>query len=207
MILKAHQGIAVVHDSSWHSSDSSSSLVKGHKRGTKNATDANKQTSTFRGKPQSSRLLKSKGKSAAGTSRKPQPRRLFQSERSPVTTEEKAMAVRKAEAVRSTRPHFTTVMKPSHVYKQFYMTLPLEFVNQNLFQIPVTALLQVTGSSKLWKVSIFCKLRRPNGQLGQVVTSGGWVDFVMDNNLEEADVSCLFVRVGHQSQPQRYPDV
>ncbi|PIA47557.1 hypothetical protein AQUCO_01400300v1, partial [Aquilegia coerulea] len=132
------------NDSSWNNSVSSSSLVKGHKRGTKknrkNANDDNQQTSKFRGKAQSSRLPCSRTKERvslvetkskenyAGTSRKLAYYHYFQSERRRVTPIEEIMALRKAEAVRSSRPNFIQVMKPYHVYTRFFVTLPRTFV-------------------------------------------------------------------------------
>ncbi|KAF5175808.1 B3 domain-containing protein [Thalictrum thalictroides] len=121
-------------DRSWHNSDSSSSSVKGHKRGT--------GKSNFQGNGKSTIHCRF----SLCTSRKLSYRRCFQSQRRPVTTVEKVMALQKALTVRSTRPYFIKVMTPSHVYRRIIMALPAKLVKQKFFRVPVTALLLVTGS-------------------------------------------------------------
>ncbi|PIA47532.1 hypothetical protein AQUCO_01400282v1 [Aquilegia coerulea] len=137
---------------------------------------------------------KSKGKSRlnptlSGTSKKLSYYRYFQSQRRPVTFEEEYLTLKKAQALErnSTKPHFIKVMKRTHVYMRFFMTIPPKFIRKNFSEVPEMALLRVTGKAKAWKVTIITK-GLDNLQPG---ISGGWADFVMENNLEKGD-ACLF---------------
>ncbi|KAL5704455.1 hypothetical protein ACHQM5_022884 [Ranunculus cassubicifolius] len=122
----------------------------------------------------------------AGSRQKLTYNRYFCSHRRKVTAEEKQHALRSAKAVKSTKPNFIAVMKPCHVYKRFYLTLPKNLICNYLSRQPESAFLRVPPSTKTWTVSI---LYKEHGQKGGI--SGGWARFVMDNNLEEGDV-CVF---------------
>ncbi|KAL5704503.1 hypothetical protein ACHQM5_022923 [Ranunculus cassubicifolius] len=129
------------------------------------------------------------GKSDADTAKsgsKLKYNRYFCSHRRHVTAEEKRNAVLSAQAVKLTKPNFIAVMKPCHVYKRFFLTLPKDVVRNYLSQKPGFAYLRAPPSMRTWTVSILYKEHGRNGGI-----SGGWAGFVMDNNLEEGDV-CVF---------------
>ncbi|KAK9691691.1 hypothetical protein RND81_09G212400 [Saponaria officinalis] len=106
------------------------------------------------------------------------------SNRRPVTEEEKASALRRAtEAL--TEGSFIVVMRPTGVYKRFYLNIPADWVHKNLSCQHQKVVLRV--GEKTW-VGMFHNYGR-RGHSGGLAT--GWKNFALQNNLEDSDV-CLF---------------
>ncbi|KAF5191207.1 B3 domain-containing protein rem16 [Thalictrum thalictroides] len=110
----------------------------------------------------------------------------FQSHRRPVIFEEVARALQSARAVRSHKPKFIRVMRPSHVYKRFFLSLPKKLIGKLFPRVPEIAFLHVPANARTWTVTVVHGPATNNSGL-----SGGWSKFVIDNNLEEGD-ACLF---------------
>lgn len=107
----------------------------------------------------------------------------FTSNRRPVTLDEKNNALLMAQAV-STTDSFTVVMRPTHVYKRFYMAIPASWMSKYLTLENQDVILRL--NEKTWITRFqFCKPRCSGG------LSGGWKNFAVDNNLDEFDV-CVF---------------
>ncbi|KAL3514573.1 hypothetical protein ACH5RR_027290 [Cinchona calisaya] len=105
------------------------------------------------------------------------------SQRRQVTEEEKEKAVNLAcLAAASSEYSFIIVMRPTHVYKGFYLSIPSEWAKAHLPNKSQDLTLQV--KDKTWKVRFY--KRDYGGGL-----AGGWKRFVDENFLEEFDV-CLF---------------
>uniref|UniRef100_A0A5B7C9C3 Putative B3 domain-containing protein REM16-like n=1 Tax=Davidia involucrata TaxID=16924 RepID=A0A5B7C9C3_DAVIN len=109
----------------------------------------------------------------------------FESNRRPVTEEEKEKALQMAHAA-STKDSFIVVMRPSHVYKCFFMTIPHEWMISHLPPRHRDLILRVEENT--WQVRFYYRV------YGAGLT-GGWKKFVIENNLEESDV-CLFELAG-----------
>ncbi|XAR64083.1 hypothetical protein NMG60_11024289 [Bertholletia excelsa] len=112
----------------------------------------------------------------------------YMSNRRLVTEEEKDNALQMAHAA-STKYSVLVVMRPSHVYKGFYMSIPSEWVISHLphKSQDVTLRLKENNSSisdKTWQARFYYRVY--GGGL-----TGGWKNFAVENNLEEFDV-CLF---------------
>lgn len=105
----------------------------------------------------------------------------FASNRRDITEVEKETALQQAQAA-STEDSFIVVMRPSHVYKGFFMSIPTEWSNGHLSRKIQDVILRV--GEKTWNVRIAYRAR--NGGL-----LGGWKKFAVENFLEEFDV-CLF---------------
>ncbi|KAH9758459.1 B3 domain-containing protein REM16 [Citrus sinensis] len=107
----------------------------------------------------------------------------FTSNRRPVTQDEKNNALLMAQAV-STTDSFTVVMRPTHVYKRFYMAIPASWMSKYLTLENQDVILRL--NEKTWITRFqFCKPRCSGG------LSGGWKNFAVDNHLDEFDV-CVF---------------
>ncbi|KAA8528581.1 hypothetical protein F0562_035936 [Nyssa sinensis] len=109
----------------------------------------------------------------------------FESNRRPVTKEEKEKALRMAHTA-STKDSFIVVMRPSHVYKGFFMTIPSHWATRHLPPRHQDLTLRVKENT--WKARFYYR----NHVAG---LAGGWKKFVFENNLEESDV-CLFELAG-----------
>ncbi|KAJ0085176.1 hypothetical protein Patl1_09048 [Pistacia atlantica] len=107
----------------------------------------------------------------------------FLSSRRPVSGDEKMNALQLAKAALTT-DSFLVVMKPTHVYKRFFMAIPAGWMTKHLTLENQDVILRV--NEKTWQVKFqFWKPRCCGG------LSGGWKNFAADNNLDEFDV-CVF---------------
>ncbi|KAL2459174.1 B3 domain-containing protein REM16 [Forsythia ovata] len=106
-----------------------------------------------------------------------------------VTQQEKEKAEEKAKAhAASLKNSFIVVMRPSHVYKGFYMSFPAEWSRVHLRPKSQDVVLRLKENA--WKARYHHK---KGGYSGGLI--GGWKKFVLDNFLEEFDV-CLFHLAG-----------
>lgn len=114
----------------------------------------------------------------------------YRSNRRPVTELEKAQTLRMAQEKASKFPNsFLVIMRPSGVYKRFFMSIPNEWKPKLVFRKGEEVILQV--EEKTW-VCKFCSCRSHGG------FQGGWKRFACENYLEEFDV-CLFVPAGRNN--------
>ncbi|KAL6868180.1 hypothetical protein ACP4OV_015025 [Aristida adscensionis] len=107
------------------------------------------------------------------------------SQRRPVTDVDIGLALKRATAFKSKNPFAMQTMKDTHVYVQFFMDLPREFVQESL---PKTSkkLTLWDPQGKPWEVSyVYCD------DTGVAAFSGNWGKFAVGNNLEKFDV-CIF---------------
>ncbi|KAH9615782.1 hypothetical protein KSS87_015158 [Heliosperma pusillum] len=108
----------------------------------------------------------------------------YVSHRRPVTSEEKEDALRRAnEAL--TEGGFIVVMRPTGVYKRFYLNIPAEWMHKNLPGRHKEVVLRV--GEKTWVTMFHYYGQR--GHSGGLAT--GWKNFAIQNNLEDSDV-CVF---------------
>ncbi|KAL0360764.1 UNVERIFIED_CONTAM: B3 domain-containing protein REM16 [Sesamum radiatum] len=105
----------------------------------------------------------------------------LKSRRREVTEEEKQRAQQMAVAV-SSENSFIVVMRASHVYKGFFMSIPAEWARLHLPNKSHDIELRVKDN--VWTAKYHYK-----GYGGGL--TGGWKNFVLENFLEEFDV-CLF---------------
>ncbi|XP_068655288.1 putative B3 domain-containing protein Os03g0621600 [Aristolochia californica] len=107
----------------------------------------------------------------------------FKSNRRPVTAEEKQRAIKLAQAVKPSNPHFISIMKKSHVTVKFFLTIPVTFTRKNSerFRNGDQQVLLHDPSGKVYPVTL-----RLTKYIGGV--SIGWSEFVLGNNLEKGDV-------------------
>ncbi|KAK1291182.1 hypothetical protein QJS10_CPB17g02550 [Acorus calamus] len=105
------------------------------------------------------------------------------SQRRSVTSKEKDRALQKAKNFTSKKPFFTVVMRPSYVYKAFFMYIPFNFVKKYISSETQDIILSDSNRRK-WSVK--CRVRGAAAGLGK-----GWSVFVEENKLEEGDV-CVF---------------
>lgn len=108
------------------------------------------------------------------------------SKRRPVTNEEKEKTWQLASAVKLANPSFRVMMRETHVYKRFFMTIPAEFVAEHLRGTWTAANLHIHNETGSW-LNVFCRCQGRSLGLHGVK----WRNFVEDNNLEEGDV-CIF---------------
>ncbi|KAG0601089.1 hypothetical protein M758_11G083100 [Ceratodon purpureus] len=110
---------------------------------------------------------------------------VWESRRRLVTECERQSALTASEELVTSRPSISVLMKPCHVYRGFWLTIPLEFSRQHLPPISVDITLQDTFGyqwAAKWVVS---------GHHSGV--GGGWAAFSLDHRLEEGDVCVLEV--------------
>ncbi|GMH04069.1 hypothetical protein Nepgr_005908 [Nepenthes gracilis] len=108
---------------------------------------------------------------------------LHASKRRPIAVEEKhaAMDIARSEL---TKESFIVVMRPTHVYKSFYLNIPSRWLTMLLIPCKKHDVhLHLQG--KTWETTL-----RFNSK-GRGGLSSGWQNFAVDNGLEEHDV-CLF---------------
>ncbi|XP_057721306.1 B3 domain-containing protein REM16 [Arachis stenosperma] len=108
---------------------------------------------------------------------------LYVSQRRPVTEEEMNSTLQMAKAA-CTDDSLCVVMRPTHVYKRFFVSLPNKWILQHIPPRTQDIILRVVHSEWLAKYSY----HNPRNTGG---LSGGWKRFTLDNNLEEYDV-CVF---------------
>ncbi|KAJ7565188.1 hypothetical protein O6H91_02G052000 [Diphasiastrum complanatum] len=107
------------------------------------------------------------------------------SQRRPVTKLERERTLQAAQSFKSTNPFVVLVIKPSHVYRGFWLALPVKFCRKWL--PPANASITLTDPDGLnWQANW---LGNPN-RCGAGI-SGGWRRFALDHGLEEGDV-CIF---------------
>ncbi|XWS21122.1 hypothetical protein CRYUN_Cryun30bG0028400 [Craigia yunnanensis] len=101
----------------------------------------------------------------------------------PVTQVEKTNVILMAQEA-LTKVGFMVIMKPTHVERRFYMAIPTAWVAKHLSKENEDVILRI--NQRTWKTRFYYHRRHDCGGL-----SGGWRNFVNDNNLEEHDV-CVF---------------
>ncbi|EEF52479.1 B3 domain-containing protein REM16 [Ricinus communis] len=80
---------------------------------------------------------------------------------------------------------FIAVMKPTHVSKKFFMSIPSSWVSEHITcQENQYVILRI--KEKTWQVRLYYRKRPNRGGL-----ACGWKSFVLDNNIQEFDV-CVF---------------
>lgn len=83
-----------------------------------------------------------------------------------------------------TSDSFLAVMRPTSVYRVFYLNIPATWINQHLaFK---TQFVRLRINEKTWPTKLLC---RANGLRGGLTV--GWKAFALDNCLKESDV-CVF---------------
>ncbi|KAK9271206.1 hypothetical protein L1049_026796 [Liquidambar formosana] len=107
----------------------------------------------------------------------------YRSNRRPITEEEKEMALQMAQAA-LTSESFIVVMRPTHVYRRFYMAVPSEWAAGHLPEESQDVILRVKENA--WCAKYYTRKARIGGGLTR-----GWMNFAVENNLEEFDV-CVF---------------
>ncbi|XWS24299.1 hypothetical protein CRYUN_Cryun28dG0089100 [Craigia yunnanensis] len=83
-----------------------------------------------------------------------------------------------------TKQGFMVVMKPTHVERRFYMAVPTAWMAKYLTKENADVVLRI--NKRTWRTKFYYHTKRNCGGL-----SGGWRNFVNDNNLEEHD-ACVF---------------
>ncbi|XP_021718617.1 uncharacterized protein LOC110686333 isoform X1 [Chenopodium quinoa] len=104
----------------------------------------------------------------------------YVSNRRAVTEMEKEDALRRATQER-TEKSFTVVMRPSSVYRRFYLSIPAEWMNKHLALQNQDIVLRVEDN--IWHTKFYYNGKRCVGGL-----CGGWKKFAFENSLEEFDV-------------------
>ncbi|KAL2318634.1 hypothetical protein Fmac_032510 [Flemingia macrophylla] len=112
---------------------------------------------------------------------------VYTSNRRPVTEDEIKKAHNLAQAAR-THDSLVVVMRPSHVYKRFFVSMPNKWIGGYISPTSQDVILRMGKGEWITRYSYHSI--RQNGGL-----SGGWKHFVLDNNLEEFD-ACVFKPAG-----------
>ncbi|KAI5598265.1 hypothetical protein BDE02_02G119800 [Populus trichocarpa] len=108
----------------------------------------------------------------------------YVSSRRMVTEEDKLNALRLAQTAQSNEG-FVVVMKPTHVYRKFYMVIPSGWANRYFRTLEKKdVILRMKENTRNTKF-LYCKSKNSGG------LSSGWRNFALDNKLQEFDV-CLF---------------
>jgi hypothetical protein len=116
---------------------------------------------------------------------------LYTSNRRPVTKAEIENTLQLAQAA-CTDESLLVTMRPSHVYKRFFVSFPNKWILNHLSPSSQDVVLRM--GKKEWLGKYCYHNIRNNGGL-----TGGWKYFALDNNLEEFDV-CLFKPAGHMHE-------
>ncbi|GMJ02643.1 hypothetical protein like AT4G33280 [Hibiscus trionum] len=90
---------------------------------------------------------------------------------------------------------FMVVMKPTHVDRKFYMSIPIAWVAKYLSRAKTDVILRT--NERTWTTH-FVFYYKGSSECGGL--SGGWRKFVHDNNIEEHDV-CVFEPANVGSTP------
>lgn len=101
-----------------------------------------------------------------------------------ITEEQKQNALQLAQAA-LTREGFMVVMKPTHVYRRFYMSIPALWMSKNLTSLEKQDVI-LRMKDNIWKTKFYYQKSKNSGGL-----SSGWKGFAMANELQEFDV-CVF---------------
>ncbi|CAI8618692.1 unnamed protein product [Vicia faba] len=116
---------------------------------------------------------------------------LYTSNRRPVTKNEIENTLQLAQA-KCAKDTLLVTMRPTHVYKRFFMSFPNKWRINHLSPSSQDVILRMGKSEWLGK---YCYHNiRNNGGL-----TGGWKYFALENNLEEFDV-CLFKPAGYMDK-------
>ncbi|XVE69980.1 hypothetical protein DITRI_Ditri10aG0034800 [Diplodiscus trichospermus] len=112
----------------------------------------------------------------------------------PLTEDEKINAIVKAQEA-LTKDGFMVIMKPTHVVRKYYMAIPTTWMAKNLPKEKAYVILRI--NKRTWRTRYYYHHhnRRESGGL-----SGGWKNFVDDNNLEKDDV-CVFEPANLERKP------
>ncbi|KAK8623362.1 hypothetical protein V6N13_118248 [Hibiscus sabdariffa] len=108
------------------------------------------------------------------------------------TRSEKTNALIKAQEALSVEG-FMVVMKPTHVDRKFYMSIPSAWVAKYISRAKADVILRM--NERRWRTQFNYRRSRECGAL-----SCGWRKFVKDNNIEEHDV-CVFEPANIGSRP------
>ncbi|KAF7829723.1 B3 domain-containing protein [Senna tora] len=108
---------------------------------------------------------------------------VYTSNRRPVTEEEKNITLQLAQEA-CTSDGFFIVMRPTHVYKRFYASIPSKWITEHLSPYSEDVILRV--GEREWPAKFSFEHGRRTGGL-----TGGWKHFALDNNLEEFDVCVI----------------
>ncbi|BAT82712.1 hypothetical protein LR48_Vigan01g331500 [Vigna angularis] len=114
----------------------------------------------------------------------------FISNRRPVTDDEIKNALALAQAGR-TDDSLVVVMRPSHVYKRFFVSMPNKWIGEHIPPMSQDVILRMDKGEWVARYS-YHNIRHTGG------LTGGWKHFVLDNNLEEYDV-CVFKPAGQMN--------
>lgn len=107
---------------------------------------------------------------------------VYVSNRRPVTEEEESSAFKLARAAASS-DSFLVVMRPTHVYKRFYLSIPTDWATTHMDRRNQDVILRVGEGT--WHARYRLTGRGSGG------LSSGWKNFTLENNLEQSDV-CVF---------------
>ncbi|XP_042502908.1 B3 domain-containing protein Os12g0592300-like isoform X2 [Macadamia integrifolia] len=110
----------------------------------------------------------------------------FLSGRRPVSRAEIEKTYQLASAFPSNKPSFTVSMLPTHVSRRFFLTIRKEFLKKHIPESTKEVVLRVPPGMKKWVITYDGNDRGYGNGL-----SGGWMNFVWDNNLEVGD-ACVF---------------
>lgn len=108
----------------------------------------------------------------------------YVSSRRMVTEQDKLNALRLAQTAQ-TNEGFVVVMKPTHVYRKFYMVIPSAWSTRH-FRTLEKKVVILRVKENTWNTNFLYYKSKNSGGL-----SSGWKSFALDNNLQEFDV-CLF---------------
>ncbi|KAJ4846126.1 hypothetical protein Tsubulata_000823 [Turnera subulata] len=108
----------------------------------------------------------------------------------PMLVVEKARALSRASAFRSTNPFFQILMQPSFVHDGYKLAVPSGFAKEHFPRSLVTngIILSLSDSGRTWRANYYPNIERGRKRVRYF---GGWKEFVVDNNLVVGDV-CVF---------------
>ncbi|KAG9449671.1 hypothetical protein H6P81_009636 [Aristolochia fimbriata] len=113
----------------------------------------------------------------------------FKSNRRPVTAEEEERAFEHASSVQPANPYFLLTMQKTHVTARFYLNVPSYFlkrISDTFFNEDQEVFLCVPGGRThlVW----YNRRKTSTSTYGGGGFEKGWLDFVLENNLEQGDV-------------------
>ncbi|CAJ1972637.1 unnamed protein product [Sphenostylis stenocarpa] len=118
------------------------------------------------------------------------PYELYISNRRPVTEDEIKNTLSLAQAERP-EDSLVVVMRPSHVYKRFFVSMPNKWIGEHIPPMSQDVILRMGKGEWIARYS-YHNIRHTGG------LTGGWKHFALDNNLEEFDV-CVFKPAGQMN--------
>ncbi|KAM7266747.1 hypothetical protein ACFE04_004644 [Oxalis oulophora] len=116
----------------------------------------------------------------------------YASNRRPVTETERVNTLHLAQAAVPDKG-FLIVMKPTHVYRKFYMGIPVGWVKR--YMALQNQEITLHCNERVWHTKFYYVEKRGTGGLAL-----GWRHFALENNLEESDV-CVFEPTNLPSSP------